>query len=164
LPRGLILEGPACGRVLEVLARRPEFPVLLAGGPIIGSDETCATLPPRSSGEAPDLPRALALCAPLRRIVQGLARVRERVPAAGFVLDRFHLSWYAALPNWRLYEAMDEGLARLGGRLVVVGRDPRIDEALARTRLPTRVLDAADCPDALAASAAEFWSASAPPR
>jgi len=31
----------------------------------------------------------------------------------GFVLERFHLSYYALLPDWNLYTAFDERLARL---------------------------------------------------
>ena len=32
---------------------------------------------------------------------------------AGFVLERFHLSYYALLPDWELYAGFDERLARL---------------------------------------------------
>ena len=46
----------------------------------------------------------------LALVEQGAGGIRG---GFGFVLERFHLSYYALLPDWDLYAAFDERLARL---------------------------------------------------
>lgn len=63
----------------------------------------------------------------LRRLEAIRHRVRHE---PSFLLERFHVSYYALLPRWALYEAIDAELADLGVTLVLL----RIDEARLRSR------------------------------
>lgn len=118
---GLILEGvTGAGKttVLEGLLAHPKLDGLLAGGPLLKEAQTfgelMAALRDRSKT---DIDR----CGRLRRIVQKLAALAGEIGGPpGFLFERFHPSYYALMPNWRLYAYMDEALARLGGKLVVL--------------------------------------------
>jgi hypothetical protein len=63
----------------------------------------------------------------LRRLEAVRPRLRQE---PSFLLERFHVSYYALLPRWPLYAAIDAELADLGVTLVLLW----IDEPLLRSR------------------------------
>lgn len=62
------------------------------------------------------------------------ALVRLERANGGFVLERFHPSYYALLPDWSLYEELDEKLWRLGARVVLLSYDEALIDARALER------------------------------
>ncbi|NOU26263.1 MAG: hypothetical protein HOO96_00015 [Polyangiaceae bacterium] len=52
----------------------------------------------------------------LRTVCDGLPRDRSQ----GFILERFHLSYFALVPAWSFYEAIDAELAELGISIVLL--------------------------------------------
>ncbi len=52
----------------------------------------------------------------LRTVCAGLPPDRSR----GFLLERFHFSYFALVPDWSLYDALDRELADLGVSLVLL--------------------------------------------
>ena len=111
---GIILEGvTGAGKTqtLAALIRHPEFPVLLGSGRVFDEDETFGEV--MTEMQEPGISRqqhVRRLEHVLARIERDAGRFRHR---AGFVLERFHLSYYALLPDWNLYAEFDERLARL---------------------------------------------------
>jgi hypothetical protein len=110
----ILLEGvTGAGKTqtLRALMHHPEFPKLLGSGRVFDEDETFGEVMAeiQKSGTADHrhfrrLERILALLERHDRSIRG---------RAGFVLERFHLSYYALLPDWNLYAVFDERLARL---------------------------------------------------
>jgi hypothetical protein len=111
---GILLEGvTGAGKTqtLQALMQHHEFSSLLGSGRVFDEDETFGEVMAeiREPGisnyhHLRRLERVLAL------LEQDAGRIQGRV---GFVLERFHLSYYALLPDWDLYAAFDERLARL---------------------------------------------------
>ena len=111
---GILLEGvTGAGKTQTILAlmRHREFSALLGSGRVFDEDETFGEVMTEiqelgisSDHHVRRLEDVLAL------MERGAGRYRDRV---GFVLERFHLSYYALLPDWNLYVAFDERLARL---------------------------------------------------
>lgn len=62
---------------------------------------------------------------PCHRLQTILARLQTDTagaqPKKWLLLERFHPSYYALLPDWSLYQAIDQQLAALGARLVLLG-------------------------------------------
>ena len=110
----ILLEGvTGAGKTqtLRALMHHPVFPTLLGSGRVFDEDETFGEVMAeiQKSGTADHrhfrrLERILAL------LERHDGSIRRR---AGFVLERFHLSYYALLPDWNLYAVFDERLARL---------------------------------------------------
>jgi len=110
----ILLEGvTGAGKTqtLQALMHHRAFPALLGSGRVFDEDETFGEVMTEIQESGPSdhrhfrrLERVLAL------LEQHPGSIRDR---AGFVLERFHLSYYALLPDWDLYVAFDERLARL---------------------------------------------------
>lgn len=128
-PARLIVEGVSGAgksQVLRRLRRRPEF----RGALVLTERATFGEL----MGELDDRPPEPRVF--LRRLDACLNRI-ERLPAGKpCLVERFHPSYFALVPDWRLYAAVDRRLARLGFRIAIL-RVP--ERALAR-----RSLDRAD--------------------
>jgi hypothetical protein len=118
---GLILEGVTGAgktRVLDALLADPRTRGLLGTGRVWREEETFGPL--MDEVKDPSM-TDVRRCARLRRVMQALARGSlDRGEAFGFLLERFHPSYYALMPNWRLYAQVDEALGRLGGRLALL--------------------------------------------
>lgn len=111
---GLILEGVAGSgksRVLAALRADPDFQKGFGRGLVCEEDETF--------GEWLDELRGPDRSPEYR--TRRLSVVIERIKARGegrYLLERFHPSYYALLPDWTLYQEADDALARLGGLVV----------------------------------------------
>lgn len=69
----------------------------------------------------------------LRRLEAILAQLPAQT-AEWVILERFHPSYYALLPQWELYQAIDARLAELGARQVLLGYPPELVAARALYR------------------------------
>jgi len=122
--RILIIEGVTGAGKSETpraLGRQPAFADRLGLGRVISEEDTL--------GEVMD--EIAKLGGPparhvwrLDRVLAALGRESEAAPDARFVLERFHLSYYALLPDWELYEAYERALERLGCASVLLTLDP----------------------------------------
>ena len=122
--RILIIEGvTGAGKseTLRALGRLPAFAARMGPGRVISEEDTL--------GEVMD--EIAQLGGPpvrhvwrLNRVLAALERESEAAPEARFVLERFHLSYYALLPGWELYEAYERALERLGCASVLLTIDP----------------------------------------
>lgn len=117
--RGLILEGvTGAGKssTLAALARCEARPPWLAAARLVPEEETLGELmaedlqdPARSTAER------------TARLTRILAQISAAPPGApGFLLERFHLSYYALQPDWTPYLAIDAALAEQGFRQVLL--------------------------------------------
>jgi hypothetical protein len=122
--RVLIIEGvTGAGKseTLRALGRQPAFAARLGPGRVIPEEDTL--------GEVMD--EIAQLGGPparhvwrLDRVLAALERESKAGPEARFVLERFHLSYYALLPDWALYEAYERALEPLGCASVLLTIDP----------------------------------------
>ena len=117
--RGLILEGvTGAGKssTLAALLRCGERPPWLQAARLIAEDETLGEL---MAEDLQDPSRSVAeRTARLTRILALVAAAPPEAPA--FLLERFHLSYYALQPDWAPYLAMDAALADQGFRQVLL--------------------------------------------
>jgi hypothetical protein len=111
---GILLEGvTGAGKTqtLRALMHHSEFSTLLGSGRVFDEDETFGEFMAEIEGqEISDRRHFRRLDRVLTLLEQDAASIRDR---AGFVLERFHLSYYALLPDWDLYAGFDGRLARL---------------------------------------------------
>ena len=122
--RILIIEGvtgAGKSQTLRALGRQPAFAARLGPGRVVFEEDTL--------GEVMD--EIAQLGGPparhvwrLDRVLAALEHESTAAPEARFVLERFHLSYYALLPDWELYEAYERALARLGCASVLLTLDP----------------------------------------
>ena len=98
-------------QTLQALMHHKEFSTLLGSGRVFAEEETFGEVMSeiQESGASNEHY--------LRRLTHILGLVEAQVVSsrdrAGFVLERFHLSYYVLLPDWDLYASFDERLARL---------------------------------------------------
>ncbi|MEO6063253.1 MAG: hypothetical protein ABIQ99_15060 [Thermoflexales bacterium] len=122
--RILIIEGvTGAGKseTLRALGRQPEFAARLGPGRVISEEDTLGDV----MDEIAQLGGPPARHAwRLDRVVAALERESGAAPDARFVLERFHLSYYALLPDWELYEVYERALERLGCASVLLTLDP----------------------------------------
>lgn len=99
-------------QTLHALMRHPRFPRLIGAGRVFTEEETLGEV--MSELAQPEVPKHVHL----RRLHAVLGTIREGVRASGsswgFVLERFHLSYYALLPEWDLYAEIDRELVEVG--------------------------------------------------
>jgi hypothetical protein len=118
-PRGLILEGvTGAGKssTLASLARCPTRPSWLESARLVSEEETLGELMAEDL-EAP----ARSVAQRIARLTRILALVSAAPPdSPAFLLERFHLSYYALQPDWTPYVAMDAELAEQGFRQVLL--------------------------------------------
>ncbi len=132
-PRGLILEGvTGAGKssTLAALSRCASRPAWLETAHLIDEEETLGEL---MAEDLQDPSRSVA--ERTARLTRILGLVSAAPPEAAFLLERFHLSYYALQPDWAPYVAMDAALAALGFRQVLL----TIPEAEIRRRSLHRV-------------------------
>jgi hypothetical protein len=118
-PRGLIVEGvTGAGKssTLAALARCPTRPSWLEAARLVPEEETLGEL------MAEDLQEPTRTVAQrIARLTRILALVSAAPPdAPAFLLERFHLSYYALQPDWTPYVTMDVELAAQGFRQVLL--------------------------------------------
>jgi hypothetical protein len=112
--RILIIEGvtgAGKSQTLRALERQPGYAARLGPGRVIPEEDTLGEV----MNEIAQLsgPPARHVWR-LDRLLAALERESKAAPGAHFVLERFHLSYYALLPDWTLYEAYERALERLG--------------------------------------------------
>ena len=132
-PRSLILEGvTGAGKssTLAALSRCASRPPWLEAAHLIAEEETLGEL---MAEDLQDPSRSVA--ERTARLTRILALVSAAPADAAFLLERFHLSYYALQPDWAPYVAMDAALAALGFRQVLL----TIPEAEIRRRSLHRV-------------------------
>jgi len=127
---GILIEGvTGSGKThtLRALKHHREFSDLLGSGRVFDEEETFGEF--MSEIQEQGIPVQYHL----RRLEHVLTLLERKSGSAekpvGFVLERFHLSYYALLPDWDLYAAFDERLARLNCRTVLL-RVPEPDISL----------------------------------
>lgn len=106
---GIVLEGvtgAGKSQTLVALERHPRFIELLGNGRVFREDETL--------GEAMDELQDKSIAPSkhmwrLERVLQEIASDDAPEPR-GYVLERFHWSYYALLPQWNLYPDIDAQL------------------------------------------------------
>lgn len=118
---GLIIEGVTGAGKSEVVAallRNPGLQDLLGPGRAFTEDETFGEFmtemhePGRLDTE---------LCRRLAAVIEDLKTGRKAYgPDYGFILERFHLSYYALLPDWELYRGFDQTVGRMGCKTVLL--------------------------------------------
>jgi len=117
-------------QTLQALMHHKGFSALLGSGRVFAEEETFGEVMSeiQESGISNEHY--------LRRLTHILGLVETQVGSsgdrAGFVLERFHLSYYALLPDWELYAGFDERLARLNCLTVLLSI---ADQDLARRSL-----------------------------
>ena len=111
---GILIEGvtgAGKSQTLLALTHNRAFSVLLGSGRVFEEDDTFGEF--MAEIQEPGVPNHRHL----RRLESVLSLLEQHAGSTrdrgGFVLERFHLSYYALLPDWNLYEAFDERLARL---------------------------------------------------
>jgi hypothetical protein len=133
----LILEGvtgAGKSQTLRALQAHPAWPTLLRGGRVIPEEETLGEF--MDELQQPDL----TITERLARLYRVLTELEHAAfvadQAAGYVLERFHLSYYALLPDWQLYRPLEERLRALHSQLVLL--------AVAAEHMAQRALDRVD--------------------
>jgi hypothetical protein len=123
---GILLEGvtgAGKSQTLRALKEHGAFSALLGSGRVFHEEETFGELMTELEETGPSRDHHF------RRLESILAVLEQDVVDQnpyGFVLERFHLSYYALLPNWNLYSVFDERLAQLDC-LTVLLRIPKKD-------------------------------------
>ena len=122
--RILIIEGvTGAGKseTLRALGRQPAFAARLGPGRVISEEDTLGEVMDEIAQLGGPPARHVGR---LDRVLAALERESEAAPDARFVLERFHLSYYALLPDWDLYVAYEHALERLGCACVLLTLDP----------------------------------------
>src|SRR5262245_6371792 len=88
-----------------------EFSLLLGSGRVFAEEETFGEVMSEIQASGISNEHYLRRLTHILRLVE--AQVVSPPERAGFVFERFHLSYYALLPDWNLYTGFDERLARL---------------------------------------------------
>lgn len=116
---GIVLDGvtgAGKSQTLAALERHPKFLELLGNGRVFMEEETL--------GEVMD--ELGELHVPPSKHLWRLERVLNEITTdassepRGYVLERFHWSYYALLPNWDLYKAMDAQLREWNFKTVLL--------------------------------------------
>jgi hypothetical protein len=118
---GLIIEGvtgAGKSQVIEALKRNPGLAELLGHGRIYPEDETFGEfMTELREPERTDI----ELCRRLAAVVADLKTGRKAWgPDYGFVLERFHPSYYALLPDWELYRGFDQAVGRMDCKTILL--------------------------------------------
>jgi hypothetical protein len=109
----IVLEGvTGAGKTqtLQALSRHREFSGLQGSGRVFDEDETFGEV--MTEMQEPGISNDRRF----RRLERVLALLEQRQGSTdnmGYVLERFHLSYYVLLPDWDLYSGFDERLIRL---------------------------------------------------
>jgi hypothetical protein len=115
--------GAGKSQTLRALQAHPAWSDLLQGGRVIPEEETLGEF--MAELQQPDR----SITERLARLYQVLAELEHAALVAGknsgFVLERFHLSYYALLPDWQLYRKIDDRLHALQGQLVLLEFAPQ---------------------------------------
>jgi len=118
---GLIIDGvtgAGKSQVIEALKRNPGLAQVLGPGRIFPEAETFGEF--MTEMHEPDR-SDIELCRRLTAVVADLKTGRKAYgPDYGFVLERFHYSYYALLPDWELYRGFDQTVGRLGCKAVLL--------------------------------------------
>ena len=134
---GILIEGvTGAGKTqtLRALMQHQEFSRLLGSGRVFDEDETFGEVMAEIQEPGISNDRHLRrLTRILGLLEQQLARGSDH---AGFVLERFHLSYYVLLPDWSLYAAFDNRLAQMNCLTVLL--------SIPEQDLEQRCLDRAD--------------------
>ena len=120
---GILIEGSAGAgktKTLEAIREHPAFPGLLQKGRVYYENETLGDLlrdlkNPQMSPER--------LCSRLQRVLRTLSRASRR-EQYGYILERFHITYYVLFPDWKPYESIDHQLHALHCKLVQLHFDP----------------------------------------
>jgi len=119
--RGLIIEGvtgAGKSRTLDALSHVEARPDWLRHARVMTEDETLGELMDEELRDASltDEQRCFRLHAAVRRIDRAFADGAS----AGFVLERFHFTHFVFMPRWELYANIDQHLADLDFRSVLL--------------------------------------------
>jgi hypothetical protein len=122
---GILIEGvtgAGKSQTLAALQKHPKFSILLGNGRVFMEEETLGEVMDEinESGVGPSkhLWR-------LNNVLEELKHQTETQPnTCGYVLERFHLSYYALLPDWNLYAPIDEQLHSLNCKIVLLTVSP----------------------------------------
>ncbi len=116
----IVLEGvTGAGKTqtLHALNQNPDFVRLLGPGRIFEEEQTfgeaMTEIGTSSQPGGEHLHR-------MENVLAEIERISHQRADAGFVLERFHPSYYALLPEWDLYADIDQRLARLGFTTVLL--------------------------------------------
>lgn len=111
---GIILEGvtgAGKSQTLRALRAHPNFSQLLRQGEVFEEEETFGEF----MAEVADTPPPSTV--PYRRLAQVMNQLQtqraQHPQQYGYVLERFHLSYYALAPHWPTYAAIDGQLHSL---------------------------------------------------
>ena len=107
---GILIEGvTGAGKseTLRALIQHSGFSNLLDKGRVFNEDETFGEF--MSEIQTPGVPSRHHF----RRLENVLTQLERLDQQSGFVLERFHLSYYALLPDWDLFAEIDDRLSRL---------------------------------------------------
>lgn len=134
---GILLDGvtgAGKSQTLAALQQHPKFPALIGSGRVFMEEETLGEVMDELS--EPNVPPSKHLWR-LERVLAELQQDAVTKPSpCGYVLERFHFSYYALLPDWNLYAPIDEQLCSLHCKIVLLTVSP--DE------FPNRSLDRID--------------------
>lgn len=126
---GIILEGvPGAGKTetLKALQAHPTFWELLGEGRVFMEEETLGNLAAvaKEVRSLTSLDKA-QLNRRMRQVIEEI--VQEPCKSGlryGYVLERFHPSYFAVVPRWELYQEIDDALYSLGCKFVLLHYDP----------------------------------------
>lgn len=112
---GILIDGvtgAGKSQTLAALRANPDYAQLQGHGRIFYEEETLGEL--MDELEDPSIPAEQHL-ARLEQVLAELEQQAARPPGAyGYVLERFHLTYYALMPSWQLFEPFDRRLRKLG--------------------------------------------------
>ncbi len=117
----LILDGvtgAGKSQTLRALQAHPAWPTLLRGGRVIPEEETLGEFMAELQQSDLSTTERLGRLYVVLDELEYAASVADQ--AAGYVLERFHLSYYALLPDWGLYRPIDDRLHALNSQLVLL--------------------------------------------
>lgn len=139
---GLIIEGvtgAGKSQTLAALQQHPKFSALLGKGRVFMEEETLGEV--MDELNEPNVPPSKHLWR-LENVLQELDRTAAAVNEPwGYVLERFHFSYYALLPDWNLYAPLDARLAELNCKVVLLTVAPEELERRSLDRIDRRETD-----------------------
>ena len=114
---GILLDGvtgAGKSQTLAALEKHPKFAALLGNGRVFMEEETLGEVMDELT--EPNVPPSQHLWR-LENVMAELTRAAStQNDPYGYVLERFHFSYYTLLPEWDLYQAIDRPLKALGAR------------------------------------------------
>ncbi|HET9129842.1 MAG TPA: hypothetical protein VFO86_02775 [Terriglobia bacterium] len=128
------VSGSGKSQTLQALMHHKEFPALLGSGRVFPEEDTFGEVMSELQQPGISNERRLRRLTHTLELIEGQAvSTRGR---SGFVLERFHLSYYVLLPEWNLYADFDARLARLNCLIVLL--------SIPEEDIATRCLDRKD--------------------